>query len=84
MRRLHPDWGPRTILNRLRRAGVQPLTSRAAIYRALVRHHVIDPERRGKRPSDYKRWERSRPMKLWQLDVTLVDRCRPRRARRSS
>lgn len=71
MRRVHPDWGPRTIRNRLNRADVQPLPSRAGIYRALVRHHLIDPKRRRRRPSDYKRWERSRPMELWQMDVTL-------------
>jgi transposase InsO family protein len=71
MRRLHPQWGPRTILNRLVRAGVQPLPSRSAIYRCLVRHVLIDPKPRKRKPSDYKRWERSRPMELWQMDVTL-------------
>ena len=71
MRRLHPGWGPRTILSRLTRAGVTPLPSRSAIYRALVRHQLIDPKARRRRPSDYKRWERSRPMELWQMDITL-------------
>lgn len=71
MRRQHPGWGPRTILNRLARAGVWPLPSRAGIYRALVRHQLIDPKKRRRRASDYKRWERSRAMELWQMDVTL-------------
>jgi transposase len=71
MRRAHPEWGPRTILNRLARAGVEPLPSRSAVYRCLVRHVLLEPKPRKRRPSDYKRWERSRPMELWQMDVTL-------------
>ncbi len=71
MRRAHPEWGPRTILNRLRRVGTDPLPSRSAIYRCLVRHVLLEPKPRKRRPSDYKRWERSRPMELWQMDVTL-------------
>ncbi|HEY5656447.1 MAG TPA: IS481 family transposase [Myxococcota bacterium] len=71
MRRQHPGWGPRTILNRLNRADAAPLPSRSAIYRALVRHQLIVPKRRRRRPNDYKRWERSRPMELWQMDVTF-------------
>jgi transposase InsO family protein len=71
MRRAHPQWGPRTILNRLARAGIEPLPSRSAVYRCLVRHVLVDPKPRKRKPSDYKRWERSRPMELWQMDVTL-------------
>ncbi len=70
MRRLNPAWGPRTIMSRLAREEVEPLPSRSAIYRALVRHQLIYPTPRRRRPSDYKRWERSRPMELWQMDVT--------------
>jgi transposase InsO family protein len=70
MRRFHPGWGPRTISNRLMREGVEPLPGRSSIYRALVRHHLIDPAKRRRRPSDYKRWERARPMELWQMDIT--------------
>jgi transposase InsO family protein len=70
MRRFHPSWGPRTILNRLIREGVEPLPGLSSIYRALVRHHLIEPNKRRRRPSDYKRWERSRPMELWQMDIT--------------
>jgi transposase InsO family protein len=71
MRRVHPGFGPRTIRNRLSRQGIDPLPSRSAIYRALVRHQLINPKQRKRKPSDYKRWERSRPMELWQMDVTL-------------
>jgi transposase InsO family protein len=71
MRRLHPGWGPRTILSRLARVQVTPLPSRSAIYRALVRHQLIQPIPRRRRASDYKRWERGRAMELWQMDITL-------------
>ncbi len=71
LRRVHPNWGPRSILNRLIRDGVEPVPSRSAIYRALVRHALISPTPRRRKASDYKRWERSRPMELWQMDVTL-------------
>ncbi len=69
LRRAHPGWGPRTILGRLRDAGTEPLPSRSAIYRALVRHRLIEPETRKRQRSDYKRWERTRSMELWQMDV---------------
>jgi transposase InsO family protein len=68
LRRSHPGWGPRTILNKLRPQLEQP-PSRSAIYRCLVRHRLIQPQPRRRRRDDYKRWERSRSMELWQLDV---------------
>ncbi|MDQ3659610.1 MAG: IS481 family transposase [Actinomycetota bacterium] len=68
LRRSHPGWGPRTILNKLRRELETP-PSRAAIYRCLVRHRLIQPKPRRRRRDDYKRWERSRSMELWQGDV---------------
>lgn len=69
MRRAHPGWGPRTIVYHLGREGVVPLPSRSAVYRALVRHRLIDPHQRRRRRGDYKRWERTRSMELWQMDV---------------
>jgi hypothetical protein len=68
LRRSHPGWGPRTILSKLRRE-LDELPSRSSIYRCLIRHHLIQPMPRRRRPGDYKRWERSRPMELWQMDV---------------
>ena len=68
LRRAHPGWGPRTILNKLRR-GSTVAPSRSAIYRCLVRHRLIEPKQRRRRREDYKRWERSRSMELWQMDV---------------
>jgi hypothetical protein len=35
----------------------------------LVRHGLITPEARKRKRSDYKRWERSRAMELWQMDI---------------
>jgi transposase len=68
LRRFHPDWGPRTILSALRKELEDP-PSRSSIYRCLVRHRLIDPKPRRRRPEDYKRWERPRSMELWQMDV---------------
>jgi transposase InsO family protein len=68
LRRAHPGWGPRTIGSKLRKELDDP-PSRSSIYRCLVRHRLIEPKTRRRRPQDYKRWERSRPMELWQMDV---------------
>lgn len=69
LRRAHPGWGPRTIGHRLQRDGVDPVPGRSSIYRCLVRHGLITPQARRKRRSDYRRWERSRAMELWQMDI---------------
>ena len=69
LRRAHPSWGPRTILHRLARDGVEPLPGRSSVHRALLRHGLIDPSKRKRRREDYRRWERSRSMELWQMDV---------------
>jgi transposase InsO family protein len=69
MRREHPGWGPRTIGHQLVKEGVEPLPSLSAIYRCLVRQRLITPQARKRKRSDYKRWERSRAMELWQMDI---------------
>jgi transposase InsO family protein len=69
LRRLHPGWGPRRIEHQLGREGTDPVPSRSAIYRCLRRHHLIELRRRRKRREDFRRWERDRPMQLWQMDV---------------
>lgn len=69
LRRENPGWGPRTLLFGLEARGVAPLPGRSSVYRCLVRHGLIVPEARRRRRSDYKRWERSRAMELWQIDV---------------
>jgi transposase-like protein len=77
LRREHPGWGPRTILFWLERDGVDPLPGRSSVERCLVRHGLVIPQARRRKRSDYKRWERSRAMELWQMDIVggvrLVD-----------
>ncbi len=69
LRRQHPGWGPRRIEHQLGRLGLIPVPSRSAIYRCLRRHHLIELRRRRKRREEFRRWERERPMQLWQMDV---------------
>ncbi len=69
MRREHAGWGPRTIRTHLAREGVTPLPGRSSIHRALLRHGLIDATPRRRRRSEYRRWERSRSMELWQMDI---------------
>ena len=69
LRGLYPGWGADRLRYRLGREGVEPLPSRAAIGRALVRLGLVRPGRRRGRRREYRRWERGRPMELWQLDV---------------
>jgi transposase InsO family protein len=77
MRRAHPGWGPRTILFWLEREGIRPLPGRTSVERCLVRHGLVTPQARRRKRSDYQRWERSRAMELWQMDIVggvrLVD-----------
>lgn len=69
LRREHPGWGPRRICHQLGRCGLDPIPSRSAIYRCLRRHRLIELRRRRKRRDEFRRWERERPMQLWQMDV---------------
>ncbi|MGE0307903.1 MAG: IS481 family transposase [Acidimicrobiia bacterium] len=69
MRVEHPGWGPRTIGHWLAQEGVVPVPGRSSIHRCLVRHGLIVPEARKRKKADYIRWERSRSMELWQMDI---------------
>jgi transposase InsO family protein len=69
LRRHHAGWGPRRILHELGRKGVDPLPGRSSIYRCLKRHNLIELRRRKKRRDEFRRFERDRPMQLWQMDV---------------
>jgi transposase InsO family protein len=69
LRLAHPRWGPRTIAHYLAKEELEHYPSRSSIYRCLVRHHLIDPQKRRRRREDYRRWERSKAMELWQMDV---------------
>ncbi len=44
-------------------------------WSTLPRHGLIEPSTRKRGKSDYKRWERSRPMELSQMDVVGSVRC---------
>src|SRR6266511_1202997 len=67
LRREHPGWGPRRIEHHLARAGVVPVPSRSSIYRCLTPPREL--RRRRKRRDEFRRFERDRPMQMWQMDV---------------
>jgi transposase len=69
LRRHHPGWGQRRLAHELARAGIDPPPGLTSIYRALVRNGLIQPRSRRRAKASYRRWERARPMELWQLDV---------------
>ncbi|WP_405911116.1 IS481 family transposase [Streptomyces sp. NBC_00828] len=69
LRRRHPGWGPRRLVHELERRGISPVPSRATVYRVLVRNALVEPGVRRRRRSDYRRWERSAAMELWQMDI---------------
>jgi transposase InsO family protein len=69
LRREHPGWGPRRIEHHLHRSGIDLVPGRSSIYRCLKRHGLIELRRRRKRRDEFRRWERERPMQLWQMDV---------------
>jgi hypothetical protein len=40
-----------------------------SVYRILVRHGLLSPAPRRRGRDDYVRWQRDRPMELWQMDI---------------
>jgi transposase InsO family protein len=69
LRRAHPGWGPRRLGHELARRGIDPVPSRAGIYRALVRGGLVEPHARRRQKAAWRRWQRQRPMQLWQMDI---------------
>jgi transposase InsO family protein len=69
LRRSRPYWGPRRLVFELAKRRVSPVPSESAAYRALLRAGMIDPTSRDRRSRKWKRWERSRSMELWQMDI---------------
>ena len=69
LRRKHPRWGPVRLVYELGQRGVEPVPSRMSVYRALVRHGLIQPKARRRAREDYLSWERDEPMELWQMDI---------------
>ncbi|WP_260617550.1 MULTISPECIES: IS481 family transposase [unclassified Microbispora] len=68
LRRQHPRWGPVRLAHEVARRGAVPVPSRMGVYRALVRHGLIQPGT-GRRKQVFRRWERDAPMELWQMDI---------------
>jgi transposase InsO family protein len=68
LRLAHPRWGPVRIVHELERAGTAP-PSLMTIHRVLARRGLVVPKAQRKKLPTYKRWERGRPMELWQMDV---------------
>ncbi len=69
LRRSHRYWEPRRLVRELAKRGVVAPPSASAAYRALLRAEMIDSSDRDRRSRKWKRWERGRPMELWQMDV---------------
>src|SRR3954454_19899785 len=70
LRRHHPKWGSRRIAFELGRHGCPgDVPSRMTVYRILIRHGLMAPAKRRRGRKDYIRWERDRPMELWQMDI---------------
>jgi transposase InsO family protein len=70
LRRDHPRWGPKRIAFELGRDGCPGrVPSESTVYRILVRHGLVDGKRRRRRREDFIRWQRERPMELWQMDI---------------
>lgn len=70
LRRNHPRWGARRLVWELTRRGCPgPVPSRATVHRVLARHGLVQITPRGRRREDYKRWQRSESMQLWQMDI---------------
>jgi transposase InsO family protein len=69
LRAAHRSWGPRRLVFELERRGHLGV-SRSTVYRVLVRRRLIEPVSRRRRRDQYRRWERSAAMELWQMDVT--------------
>jgi transposase len=69
LRAAHRRWGPRHPVFELARRDY-PDVSRSTVYRVLVRRRLLEPVPRRRRREQYRRWERSAAMELWQMDVT--------------
>ena len=69
LRGVHPGWGSDRLRYRLEREGFDPVPSRAAVSRALLRLGLVSSRRQRHSRRAYRRWERGQPMELWQMDV---------------
>ena len=69
MRREHPGWGPSRIVWELEREGVVPLPGRSSVYRALVRHGLVEGRSAVGGGRITGGGSGARAMELWQMDV---------------
>jgi transposase InsO family protein len=81
LRRAHPAWGGRKLARRLRDLGAQHVPAPSTITAILRRHGLLDPAEAAKHTA-FRRFERSRPNQLWQMDFKghiAIDsgRCHP-------
>lgn len=67
LREAHPAWGGRKLHARLRTKGVVEVPAPSTITAILRRHHKLDPAESIKHTA-FKRFERSSPNELWQMD----------------
>ena len=63
LRTEHPGWGPRTLLHYLAREELSPLPGRSSVHRCLLRHGLIESQRRRRKLA-------RRPACLRQVDDT--------------
>jgi transposase InsO family protein len=68
LRLAHPRWGPVRLAHELEKTGVTP-PSLMTIHRVLSRRGLVLDKALRKKVPTHKRWERGRPMELWQMDV---------------
>ena len=64
----HLRWGARRIAHELARTGTAA-PSRITVHRVLVRHGLVVARSRRRKRDTYRRWERDKPMALWQIDI---------------
>jgi transposase InsO family protein len=67
LRDQHPAWGGRKLARRLRDLGVAGVPAVSTVTEVLRRHGKLDPTEAAKH-QPFKRFERSAPNELWQMD----------------
>ncbi len=67
LRAAHPAWGGRKIHHALKRRGMTYVPCPSTISRILTRHNLIDPKWTSTH-GPWKRFERTTPNDLWQID----------------
>ncbi len=67
LRQEHPDWGARTLRQRLIDLGITGLPTASTVHAILVRNGCIAPEE-GEKHQAWNRFEHAAPNDLWQMD----------------